>query len=134
MNRALELHDSTIASINVSEASIIIKLRPAYIHESGGMPGINAGSGYVQDLDITFSQARLTKSPTTLPADISDGSLSTGNIEEKNVVPLPLNVRGTISFRLVTENNEELCIDAAFAESKSIGDARLVEKFPGPSV
>jgi hypothetical protein len=58
-------------SISEQDGSIVVKLRPAYIHRSDGVPGIDPGSGWVQDAVIELRRR------------IVEGTLSQRGLVEK---------------------------------------------------
>jgi hypothetical protein len=45
MNSLIEFHDSTLGEVWSSEKTVVVALRPAYIHQSTGRPGIDSGIG-----------------------------------------------------------------------------------------
>ena len=127
---SIELHDSHVAGIALSGDCVIVHLRPAYVHRSEGRPGIDPGSGWVQDLDMVVSEAMLVSRFSKMSRDLDDGSLSVGNEVFENIVPLPIDVRGAVCFSAVSQS-ERLIIQGTRATVVSIGDARYVEPFPG---
>jgi hypothetical protein len=52
VNRAIELHDSKLASFELREGVAVVCLRPAYLHESEGRPGFEAGKVWTVDVDL----------------------------------------------------------------------------------
>lgn len=73
LNAAIELHDSVVESFVHSEGAIQIALC-AYIHKSEGKPGVDAGSGFVQNVTIEFGTVQIDGDIGDLPADIYSGS------------------------------------------------------------
>ena len=55
-NAAIELHDSVVAEISRLEGNVEITLRPAYVHQSAGQPGVDDGIGLVQDVVISVEE------------------------------------------------------------------------------
>ena len=125
MNRALDLHKSGLAAVVASRESVIVKLRPGYVYE-GGEPGKDPRRCVAQDIDVTFGGARLVKRPGDMPVGILDGTLLVSGAEEPCPLRLPVRIKGTILLNLLTEKKEELCIEAAWAESTLVGTAAVV--------
>jgi hypothetical protein len=59
MNACFEFHDSVLASIKEEGARCILEFRPAYVHRSEGSPGVDAGDGFWQDLQIVIGGAKI---------------------------------------------------------------------------
>jgi hypothetical protein len=131
MHRAIEFHDSKLATITVSGLSCVLKLRPAYVHESDGEAGVDPGKGYIQDIDITFDGASAAGLPNALPVDLSFGELSVAGIPTDK---LPIEVRGEVVLRLLTVANQEVIVESSRAHSTYVGNAKFVEKFPGAEI
>jgi hypothetical protein len=132
MNSEVEIHDSTLASITPDGRDLVLCLAPAYVHRSAGRPGIDQGSGWLQDIDLVISEAVVESSPSGFPVNLSDGSFSDGEVRWDNSIPLPLAVWGTVSLTAVTCRGEILAVRGTGASSVARGDARYVEEFPGP--
>ena len=126
---AIEFHDSTVAGITPSENSIIVQFRPAYVHRSDGRPGFDAGSGFLQNLDLVLSEAVLKSTFTELPCDLGDGSLSVGNEVFDNLVPHPFDLRGKVRFSAINEHAERLDIQGTQAIVLPVGEARYLERY-----
>src|SRR5262245_59103732 len=80
MNSEVEIHDSTLASITPDGHDLVLCLAPAYVHRSAGRPGIDQGSGWLQDIDLVISEAVVESLPSEFPVDLSDGSFSVGEV------------------------------------------------------
>jgi hypothetical protein len=128
MNSVIELHDSEVAGITQSGGSIVVHFRPAYVHRSEGRPGIDPGSGWLQDLDLVVSEAVLISVFTELPRTILDGSLTVDGVID-SIIPLPLDVSGAVRFSAESWNEERLVIQGTRATIVSVGEARYLEEF-----
>lgn len=131
MNACIELHDSRMHGVVAPGGSVVVQFRPAYVHRSEGRPGIDPGTGWVQDFDLVVSEAVLVSTFTELPRDLWDGSLSVGDEVFENEIPLPLDLRGAVRFSAEGSNGERLAIQGARATAEPVGEARYVEEFPG---
>jgi hypothetical protein len=128
-NRAIEIHDSALDAISVRDGEAMLHFPCVYIHESTGTPGVDAGSGWVQEALLRISDAAVTRSFSKFPADLLDGHIMLGDAVLKNVIPIPLSHKGIVELRLESWNNEAVLITGSCAELELIGDPKYVEEF-----
>lgn len=69
-NRAVELHDSQVISVRLEGGTCVIELA-AYVHDSDGTPGVDAGTGWTQAAQLTLHGAHDAQHPGTLPCGFS---------------------------------------------------------------
>lgn len=131
MNRSIEFHDSTIARVDDEGSVAIIFLRPAYIHESDGEPGVDAGNGIVQDVELRISDAEIISAPTIYPCNIDSGTLKVGNQLHDNLIPLPRLGSDAIVFECATIQNERLYIRGTGVAVVLTGERQFVESYLG---
>jgi hypothetical protein len=131
VNRAIELHDSTLHGIVTSGVDRVIQFRPAYVHESSGVPGRDPGKGYTQDIDVVLGNARVISIPASLPAVIWDGRLIVGGVAFPNTIALPLVGSGGVSLSATTSGGDSFQIDADSISTAERGVSTFVESFPG---
>jgi hypothetical protein len=48
-NRAIEFHDSTFDGVRKDGTDLTLRFSAAHIHQSSGKPGVDEGSGWVQE-------------------------------------------------------------------------------------
>jgi hypothetical protein len=113
-NRAIEFHDSTFSA--------------AYIHESNGEPGQDAGSGWVQEIRLHISEASLSGEIPETPCDLWDGEIRLGN-ELLQMVPIPLDYKGAVEISL--EQDGKITIAGTQVRQELIEDPTYIEEFPG---
>jgi len=104
MHTMVELHDSTVAEIEKRDGTIIVHLRPAYLHKSRGHPGYDTGDVLVQEARLFFDSASINEGIPDLPCEIMDGSLVVGDQHYENMIPAPLESAGSTKFHLVTRS------------------------------
>lgn len=130
MNCALEFHDSRASSISTDRGQLTLKFSAAYLHKSKGVPGVDAGTGWVQEGELTFSEATGGAS-----IDIGDGWIIEGNLvageETMSILPVPFKAAGRISARFGFANGSTLRVAAASVCLSLFGEPRYVEEFPG---
>ena len=86
-NRAIEIHDSTLDAIFVRDGEAVLHFPRVYIHESTGTPGVDAGSGWVQEALLRISDATVTRSFSKFPADLLDGHIMLRRHDSKKRAP-----------------------------------------------
>jgi len=130
LNAAIELHDSTVESVVQVGQVIRIALRPAYVHRSAGNPGIDPGSGYVQDFVLEFGTARIEAGFGPLPADVFDGEFLAGNQQFNNVISLPCDIAAPVSLTLfLSPDNRRASVSGLSVKAVPAGEAVYVEDF-----
>lgn len=128
-NRAMEFHDSTFDGLHWCGTDLTLTFSAAYIHQSEGKPGVDAGSGWVQEVRLHISDATLTGETLDLPCDLYDGSISLDDDRFDNCVPIPLDYRGRIEVILEQESRVNAVGTRLLVEL--LGEPKHVEKFPG---
>ncbi len=129
MNEAIELHDSRLVDIKSERRKVIISLSPAFIHRSTGRPGLDAGSVWTQDVNLTISTANTVVLPN-FPIRISDGMLRVETQQHQNLIPAPSNLSGEISLHLVLMDSEDITISGNRITTALVGPASYLEEFP----
>ena len=132
MNTGVELHDSRVADITSVAEELRIAFRPAYIHESDGIPGTDSGWGYLQSVEFTFSDATFSEDGECRGA-VTDGTVRTSTVEYANLVPLPLSASGKITAELVFTTGGVLKVFARAFSCRAIGerDSNFRERYEG---
>jgi len=129
-NVALELHDSTLESVE-HEGALLIARFSAYIHRSSGAPGVDAGTGWSQSVHFRVGRARVRGSLGSLPMELLGGRLVVSGRVFDNLVPMPLIDSGPVSVQLQGRNSLELVIEGEGVEANLVGPAKYLEPFPG---
>ena len=126
-NRAIEIHDSTLDAFSVRDGEAVLHFPCVYIHESMGTPGVDAGSGWVQQAVLRISDAGIARSFSKFPADLLDGHIMLGDTVLDNEIPVPLSHRGIVELRFESWNDEVVLITGSGAELELIGEPKYVE-------
>lgn len=127
MNSALEIHDSTVARISNIGSSTILHFDKAYIHKSKGVAGTDRGTGWLQAIDLEFTDSNPEQLPTSLPVVMSDGQLIVNGKLSNNVFDLPLDESGEVAFIGITSENERVSISAKRIKVIEVGVAEYLE-------
>jgi hypothetical protein len=130
-NRAIEIHDSTLANVAVSQGRAELTFSSVYIHQSDGRPGIDAGSGWVQEAILRITDADAKGAFSQLPVNLDGGYIRLGEQLLDNVIPIPLRHTGPIELRLEAwpQAQEVVTISGGGAELELVGEPEYVEKF-----
>ena len=107
----------------------ILHFSELYIHESTGRPGIDAGTGWVQEALLSISDATVKGSFSKFPADLSNGHIMLGESILENEIPIPLSHKGTVELRLESWNDEVVSISGASARLELVGEPKYIEQF-----
>jgi hypothetical protein len=88
MSNALELHDSRVNRIDVTDAGAVVHFSHAYIHKSAGRAGRDPGTAWSQEAHLVLPGATVVGTLPPLPDTISEGFLEVGGIKHE-LIPLP---------------------------------------------
>jgi hypothetical protein len=130
-NRLIEIHDSILDDVSIQGGNAVLHFPKVYIHESAGTPGVDGGSGWVQEALLCISGATVERSFSKFPADLLDGYIRIGESLLKNEIPIPLNYKGIVELRLETWNDEVVSISGGSVELELVGEPKYVEELPG---
>jgi hypothetical protein len=129
VNTEIELHDSTAARLVVREGTVMLDLLPAYLHKSTGRPGIDSGTGWVQDVRLKLENAVVKGKLPDLPCDILDGELLVGTERHDNAIPVPLAVTTPVELRMVFDSIHSVTITAGSIRVELLDAPEYVEDF-----
>lgn len=132
-NSEIELHDSTIELFSQDGSAITLKFSEAYVHKSEGKPGVDAGTGWWQPLEIRFEDATYFGSLPEFPEEINTGILTVNERVHHNMLPIDLDATGSIELYLLFWMNGkyEFTITAKRIIVSLSGDAEYAEEFSG---
>jgi hypothetical protein len=130
-SRKIEIHDSELTSVKVSDGHIILELSPAYIHMSEGRPGIDAGTGWIQNAVIRVRGDAIAGSMNRLPCDLSDGYVKVNGDRSDNLIPIPLVATGYIELHLTSIAGESFRVRGDHITLELLGEPEYMENFPG---
>jgi hypothetical protein len=99
-NRAIELHDSVLAFVDKKNGQVEIGLMPAYIHSSSGEPGVDPGTGWVENITLVVDNGIVEGQIPKMPCDLSEGTVVIGEHIWNNTLALPLDQSGSIELNL----------------------------------
>ena len=129
MNAALEFHDSEVERITFVDGLLSVLFSEAYIHQSEGEPGVDPGNGYLQAIDLVFTEAKILGSIESY-GDLSDGSVVMDGINFQ-LIPVPFKATGSISAQLVFKDGSVISLSARSIACQPIGPAKWLESYPG---
>lgn len=130
---AIEIYDSTLASVVDDGRNVVVALKPAYIHRSTRTPGVDPGGGWAQDVILRLENGTIDGSLPEMPCDLWEGSLQVGNQKIENIIPLPLDYRGAVTLTLVAQDESRVVIRGSAVFAILVGEPKFIEEFPGVS-
>jgi hypothetical protein len=128
---SIELHDSVLKSIEMQGAVLVLWM-DAYVHRSIGVPGVDAGMGWIYVVALRFNSGRCAPALPEPLARICDGILHLGADHLENAIPVPLDFKGSVRLDLVISNDAKLSIEGDGLRVALTGEGRYVEGFPSP--
>jgi hypothetical protein len=131
--RAIEIYDSTLASVMDNGGHVIVDLKPAYIHRSTGTPAVDPGGGWAQDVILRVENGTIDGGVPEMPCDLWEGSLQVGNQTIENIIPLPLDYYGAVKLILVAQDESRVVVRGSAISATLVGEPKFIEEFPGVS-
>lgn len=123
----IELHDSVV-ELRPESASVVLHLRPAYVHHWEDSGSGWTGTGRTQDARIEIG-CRPESVTAVGPLDVSDGSLRLGDCQF-DMVPVPLQGTDTVTVRLELVDGTCVTISGDSIRVELLGPATDVEPLP----
>ena len=134
VNSIIELHDSTVAEFATLDGAVIVHFLPAYLHKSEGRPGVDSGTGWVQEARLIFADASASGISPELPCDAIDGELVVGEERHDNEIPVPLEVTAPAQLRLIFDSIHTVTVKGRGVRLELLGEPRYVEDFVSSGV
>jgi hypothetical protein len=128
LRSALELHDSRVSQIDLSDGAAIY-FSHAYIHKSTRTPGRDRGTGWSQEARLVLEEAVASVPLPVFPNTISEGYLEVGGIRHE-LIPLPFrrNVDAKLNLVFIDGSQMELIGKRPYIEL--LGPAIYLEDVP----
>jgi hypothetical protein len=129
-NRAIEIHDSVLASVSFSQGQAQLYFSSVYIHQSEGVPGRDPGSGWFQRAVLRIRDAKMEGTFSEFPVDLTDGQTRMGQSILDNEIPVPLRHAGAFELRLqaMWKEQEVVSFTGSGAELELLGEPEYVEE------
>ena len=130
-NRAIEIHDSVLASVSLAQGEVQLHFSSVYIHQSEGVPGRDAGSGWVQQAVLRIRDAKVEGAFLEFPVDLKGGQTQIGQSILDNEIPVPLHYKGTFELRLqaMWQGQVVVSFTGSGADLELLGEPEYVEEF-----
>jgi hypothetical protein len=107
LKSGLELFESRVDEITLSEGVATVHFSHAYIYKTKGTPGQDPGTGWSQEALLILSKVSSCGPLPKLPAMISDGFLEVGGVRH-TLLPLPFERRVDATLQLIFNDGTEL--------------------------
>lgn len=134
MNSEIELHDSVVSQIQEIDRTVLVEFAPAYVHKSEGRPGLDTGTGWVQNARMRLTDATISGNRPLLPETLSEGNLRVGGLKYDNLLPVTVQALGPVELRLGFATGQEMVISAEAIVLELTGEAQYVEEFRSDDV
>ena len=136
MNRIVELHDSELEAIVTRGSDTTLVFKHAYVHQSEGKPGIDAGTGWSHRASLFISMSSMIPH-IRFPFEISDGYLTIDGIMHSNILPIPLKSISAIELfirGIDADGFHEFSIAGNGARLEIEEPGKFVEESPGAKI
>ena len=128
-NRTIEIHDSVLAKVSFVKSEAQLHFSPVYIHQSEGVPGVDVGTGWVQEAILHIFDANVEGSFSEFPVDLTNGQTQIGQRFFDNEIPVPLKHKGPFALRLdAIWKREVMTFNGSGADLELLGEAEYVEE------
>jgi hypothetical protein len=128
MNTVIEIHDSTVTEMVSRDGTVIVHFQPVYLHKSEGLPGVDAGTGWVQEARLIFADAAASGVYPEWPCDVMDGELIVDGERYPNLIPAPFETSTFTVLRLAFDSSHALTVTGRGARLELIGEPRYAEE------
>jgi len=130
-NRAIEIHDSILECVSISQGRGELYFSKVCIHQSDGAPGVDAGSGWVQRAILRVNDVEMKGAFSEFPVDLGSGQIQIGEVRLSNTIPIPLRLEGAFELLLVAmwQGQNVVSITGSGVELELIGEPKYVEEF-----
>jgi hypothetical protein len=130
-NRIIEIHDSVLAAVSFSQSEAQLHFSSVYIHQSEGVPGRDAGSGWVQEAVLRIHECKVEGVFSEFPVDLGGGEIQMGRNILNNLIPVPLHHKGVFQLRLqaMWQGQKVVSFKGSGAELEMLGEPEYVEEF-----
>lgn len=125
---AIEIHDSTLERVDSINETLVATVL-AYVHRTIGRPGVDAGTGWSQRVEIRFHSGRIVESSADLPMQLLSGRIRMQGETMDNVIPVPFLHGGPVTAEFETWNGGHLAIEALAIELVAAGEPEYIEDF-----
>jgi len=130
MNSVIEIHDSDVETVSSADGKAVLCFSSVYIHKSHGTPGVDPGTGWVQQARLTIAGGIIKSTLPLFPSELLGGYLRLGDSVLDNEIPIPLNFQGDTELHLESWNDKFILVSGSGAELELIGEPTYVEDFP----
>lgn len=129
MNSSIEIHDSVVDSVSNVDGKAVLYCSSVYIHKSLGKPGVDPGTGWVQQASLTIVDAVIKSTVALFPAELFGGYLRLGDEILDNEIPIPLNFSRDTELRLESWNDQIILVSGRRVELELIDEPTYIEDF-----
>lgn len=129
MNTVIEIHDSRVVGITNRDDAVIVHFQSAYLHKSEGRPGLDPGTGWVQEARLIFAEATTSGDFPDWPCGLIDGELIAGGERHYNLIPVPFETAMPVELRLTFDSVHVVTVIGPGAKLELVGEPKYIEEF-----
>ena len=129
MSDEIELHDSDLRILD-RDASVLLRLCPAYVHHWARASGVWVGEGRSQDAEIVIGGGRLDRSFPQCLSTLSGGCITVDGRRYHNMIPVSLHGGRAVEVTLELQDGTLLEVHGSTIEVHLAGEAKFVEHLP----
>jgi len=131
LNSAIELHDSKVEAITNLNGTIVVHFSSAYLHRSEGSPGVDAGTGWTQAVEMLFESAQISGRAPEFPCEIWNGEFAVEGRGQQGLISIPVCECSEGELNLQFDEIHSVCIRGKQPKLILLGSPRFIENFPG---
>jgi hypothetical protein len=110
---------------------LVLVLAPGYVHKAGSDPS-GHGTGWHETVHITVPGGEAHGDLSSLPEELSSGSLQCGEAPYLGLVPVPFQFTGPVSLQLTGLSGHSLVVVGRAVSIALVGTGSYVEELPWP--
>lgn len=131
LNRAIEIHDSILASYSISQGRAELIFSSVYVQQSKGEPALDAGSVWIQKANLRIDDAQVHGEFTEFPVELGGGQTQIGANYSDNLIPVPLYYKGAFELRLqaMWQGQTVVSFTGSGAELELLDEPEYLEEF-----
>jgi hypothetical protein len=119
---AIEFHDSHLLAVDREKGALDLN---AYVHREGSSPGESEG-GY-QRVTLSFQNLAVDGVLGDLPFDIYEEVLLINGVRFRDLLPLPIQIEGSVELTLVSKNAQEMTFRGSDLNLRAAGEYLFIE-------
>lgn len=127
LKSAMEIHEAILESRSVSKNGDVVLVLSAYVHQSTGEPGVEAGSVTRERLEIRVASGKLDGEMPHLPVRIEEGQGECGGESYVNLLRVPVQKSEPFELELLALTGEEFRVTGPTASVRFLSRPAFID-------